>query len=106
MTQLIDKAVDGLGELNAEEGVWSDWFVGESDAQLIRGKCSTNEERLWGNLSALTDDGRQLPVRVAVLEGERWQLNPDLKTLDHDRKIWLFNNKPLYDLEWEPLEVL
>ena len=56
MTQLIDTSIDGLGKLNAE-GVWSGWFVGESDAQLIRGKCSTNEERLWGNRSALASDG-------------------------------------------------
>ena len=78
VTKLIDKVVDGLGKLNAEEAVWSSWFVGEGDAQLIRGRCSTNEERLWGNLSSLTDDGRWL----AVFEGKRWQLNLDPKTLD------------------------
>ena len=32
-------------------------------------------------------------------------MNPDPKTLDHDCKIWLFDNKPLCDLEWDPLEV-
>ena len=105
MTQLIDKVVDRLGKLNAEEAVWSGWFVGEGEAQLIRGRCSTNEERLWGNLSSLTDDGKWLAVRVTMLEGKRWQLNPDPKTLDQDCKIWLFDNKPLYDLEWDPLEV-
>ena len=46
VTQLIDKVVDRLGKLNAEETVWSGWFVGEGDAQLISGRCSTNEERL------------------------------------------------------------
>ena len=51
---------------------------------------------MWGNLSELTDDGRWFPVRVAML---------DLKTLDHNRKIWFFNNKPIYDLERDPLEV-
>ena len=45
VTQLIDKVVDRLGKLNAEEAVWSGWFVGEDDAQLIRGRCSINEER-------------------------------------------------------------
>ena len=50
VTQLIDKVVDRLGKLNAEEAVWSSWFVGEGVAQLIRGRCSTNEERLWGNV--------------------------------------------------------
>ena len=29
----------------------------------------SNEERLWGNLSSLTDDGRWLAVQVAVLVG-------------------------------------
>ena len=42
---------------------------------------------------------------VAVLEGKMWQLNPDPNTLDHDCKIRLFNNKPLDDLEWDPLDV-
>ena len=87
------------------EGVWSGRFVGESDAQLIRGKCSTNEEHFWGNLSTLTYNGRWLAVRVTLLEGKSWQLNPDPKTLDHDCKIWLLNNNPLYDLEWDPLEL-
>ena len=86
VTQLIDNAVDGLGKLNEEERVWSCLIVGESDAQLIRGKCSTNEERLWGNLSALTGNCRWLPMQVVVLEGMRWQLNGDPKTLDHDHK--------------------
>ena len=105
VTQLIDGAVDGLDKLTAEETVWSGWFVGEGDAQLIRGRCSTSGDRLWGNLSSLTDDGRWMAVRVAVLKGKWWQLNPDPKTLDHDCKIWLYDNKPLYDLEWDPLEV-
>ena len=52
--QLIDKVVDTLCKLNAEDVVWSGWFVGEGDAQLIRGGCSTNEECLSGNLSSLT----------------------------------------------------
>ena len=69
VTQLIDKVVDRLGKLNAEEEVWSSWFVGEGDAQLIRGRCSTNEERLWGNLSSLTDDCRWLAVRMACVGG-------------------------------------
>ena len=84
VTKLIDKVVDGLGKLNVEEVVWSGWFVGEGVAQLIRGRCSTNEERLWGNL-----------VRVAVLEGKMWQLNPNPTTLDQDCKIWPFDNNPL-----------
>ena len=62
------------------------------------------ERILW--LSSLMDDGRWLVVRVAVLEGRRWQLNPESKAFDQDCKIWLFDNKPLiYDLEWDPLEV-
>ena len=32
VTQLIDKVVDGLGKLNAEETVWPGWFVGEGNA--------------------------------------------------------------------------
>ena len=32
-------------------------------------------------------------------------MNPDPKTLDQDCKLWLFDDKPLYDLEWDPLEV-
>ena len=32
-------------------------------------------------------------------------IDPDPKTLDHDCKIWLYDKKPLYDLEWDPLEV-
>ena len=105
VSQLIDKVVDRLGKLNAEEAVWSGWFVGEGEAQLIRGRCSTNEERLWGNLSSLTDDGKWLAVRVAVLEGKRWQLNPNLGKLDRDCKLCLFYKKPLCGLEWDPLEV-
>ena len=84
VSQLIYKVVGRLGKLNAEEAVWSNWFVGEGEAQLIRGRCSTNEERLWGNLSSLTDDGRWLAMQVPVLEGKRWQLNPNPKTLDQD----------------------
>ena len=53
VTQLIEKVVDGLGKLNAEEAVWPGWFIGEGDAQLIYGRFSTNEECLWGNLSSL-----------------------------------------------------
>ena len=105
VTQLINKVVDGLDRLNKEEGVWSGWFVGESDGQIIRGKCPSNEYRLWGNLSALSDNGRWLAVRVAVLEGKKWQVNPDPGKLDNDCKLWLFDNKPLHDLEWDPLEV-
>ena len=45
-------------------------------------------------------------MRVAVLEGKKWQVNPDLGKLDNDCKLWLFDNKPLVcDLEWDPLEV-
>ena len=91
----------GLDKLTTEEIVWSGWFVGEGDAQLIRGRCSTSRDRFWGNLSSLTDDGRWM----VVLTGKWWQLNPYPKTLDHDCKIWLYDNKPLYDLEWDPLEV-
>ena len=58
VSQLIDKVVDRLGKLNAEEAVSLGWFVGEGEVQLICGRCSTNEERLWGNLSSLTDDGK------------------------------------------------
>ena len=43
VTQLIDKVVDGLARLNDEEGVWFGWFVGEGDAQIIRGRCP-----IWG----------------------------------------------------------
>ena len=43
VTQLIDKAIDGLARLNDEEGVWFGWFVGEGDAQIIRGRCP-----IWG----------------------------------------------------------
>ena len=32
VTKLIDKVVDGLGKLNAEEIVWPGWFVGEGNA--------------------------------------------------------------------------
>ena len=32
VTQLIEKVVDGLGKLNAEEAVWPGWFIGEGDA--------------------------------------------------------------------------
>ena len=46
VTQLIDKVVDGLDRLNEEEGVWSRWFVGEGDAQIIHGRCPSNEYRL------------------------------------------------------------
>ena len=53
VSQLIDKVVDQLGKLNVEEAVWSGWFVGEVEAQLIYGRFSTNEECLWGNLSSL-----------------------------------------------------
>ena len=42
VTQLINKVVDGLDRLNKEEGVWSGWFVGESEGQIIRGKCPSN----------------------------------------------------------------
>ena len=49
VTQLIDGVVEGLDKLPVEETVWSGWFVGEGDAQLIRGRCSTSEDRLWGN---------------------------------------------------------
>ena len=58
-----------------------------------------------GNLSALMDDGRWLAMHVVVLEGKRWQLNLDVGKLDRDCKLWYFDNKPLCDLEWDPLEV-
>ena len=87
VTQLINKAIDGLERLNDEYGVWSGWFVGEGDGQIIRGKCPSNEYRLWGNLSALSDNGWWLPVRVAMLEGKTWQVNLDLGKLDNDCKL-------------------
>ena len=105
MMQLIDRVVDGLYRLNEEEGVWSGWFVVESDAQIIRGRCTTNHDRLWGNLSALTNNGRWLAMWVAVLEGKKWQVNLDPRKLDNDCKLWLFDSYPLCDLEWDPLEV-
>ena len=43
-----DKVVDGLGKLNVKEAIWSGCFVGEGDTKLICGRCSTNEECLWG----------------------------------------------------------
>ena len=39
VTQLIDRVVDCLDRLNEKERVWSGWFVGEGDAQIICGKC-------------------------------------------------------------------
>ena len=77
MTQLIDKVVDGLARLNDEEGVRLGWFVGEGDAQIIRGRYPSNKYRLWGNLSVLTDNGQLLALQVAMLEGKKWQVNPD-----------------------------
>ena len=56
VTRLIDKVVEGLARLNEEEGIWFRWFVSEGDAQIICGRCPSNEYRLWGNLSALTDN--------------------------------------------------
>ena len=44
---MIDKVVDGLARLNDEEGVWFGWFVGEGDAQIIRGRYPSSEYRLW-----------------------------------------------------------
>ena len=61
------KVVDGLDKLNMEEEVCLGWFVGEGVAQMICGRCTTNEDCLWGNLSALTDDGKW----VALLEGKK-----------------------------------
>ena len=43
VTCLIDKVVDGLARLNEEEGVQFGWFVGEGDAQIMRGRCPSNE---------------------------------------------------------------
>ena len=71
VTQLIDKAIDGLTRLNDEEGLLFGWFVGEGDAQIIRGRCPSREYRLWGNISALTDNGQWVALRVAVLEGKK-----------------------------------
>ena len=44
-------------------------------------------------------------IWVAMLESKKWQVNPDSGKLDNDCKIWLFDNKPLCDLERDPLEV-
>ena len=44
-------------------------------------------------------------MRVAVLEGKKWQVNPDPRKLETDCKLWIFDKKPLCDLEWDPLEV-
>ena len=96
LTQLIDKVVDGLDKLKAEEGIWSCWFVGEGDAQMIHGRCTTKEDHLWGNINALMDDGRWL----VALKGKSQQLNPNSRKLDHDCKLWAFDNKPLCELEW------
>ena len=71
MTQLIDKAIDGLARLNDKEGFWFGWFVCGGDAQIIRGRCPSGEYRLSGNLIAFTDNGQWLEVRVAVLEGKK-----------------------------------
>ena len=84
MTQLIDKAVDGLDKLNVKEGVSSGWFISDGDEQIIYGKCTSNEDRLWGNLSALTNDGKWLAVLEAMLESKRWHLNPNPRKLDCD----------------------
>ena len=105
VTRLIDKVVVGLARQNEEEGVWFGWFVGEGDAQIIRGRCPSNEYRLWGNLSALADNGQWLAVRVAVLEGKKWQVNPDPGKLESDCKLWIVDNKPVCELDWDPLEV-
>ena len=77
VTQLIDKPINGLTRLNDEQGVWFRWFVGEDDAQIIHGRCPTSEYRLWDNLSVLTDNGQWLAMRVTMLEGKKWQVNPD-----------------------------
>ena len=61
----------------------------------------SNEYRLWGNLSALTDNGHWL----AVLEGKKWQVNPNFGKLETYCKLWIFDNKPCRDLEWDLLEV-
>ena len=105
MTQLIDTVVDGLARLNEEEGAWFGWFVGEGDAQIICGRWPSTEYRLWGNLCALSDNGQWLAVRVAVLEGKKWQLNPDPGKLETDCKLWIVDNKPVCDFDWDPLEV-
>ena len=42
---------------------------------------------MWGNLSSLTDNGRWLVVWVALLEGKKWQVKPDLRKLDNDCKL-------------------
>ena len=78
--------------------------VGEGDAQIIRGMCPSREYRLWGNLSALTDNGQWLAAQVVLLEGKNWQINPDPGKLESDCKLWMFD-KPLCDLEWDPLEL-
>ena len=39
------------------------------------------------------------------MEGKKWQINPDPGKLETDCKLWIFDNKPLCDLEWDPLEV-
>ena len=83
MSQLIHEVVDGLERLNEEEGVWFGWFVGEGDGQIIHGRCPSNEYRLWGNLSALSDNGWWL----AMLESKKWQVNMNPWKLDNDCKL-------------------
>ena len=87
--------------MNEKEGVWSGWFIGEGDGQVICGMCSSNEYRLWGTLSALSKNGQWL----VVLEGKKWQVNPNPGKLDNYCKLWVFDNKPLCDLKWDSLEV-
>ena len=47
----------------------------------------SGEYRLWGNQSALTDNGQWLATRVAMLEGKKWQINPDHGKLKSDCKL-------------------
>ena len=91
--------------MNEEEGFWFGGFGGEGDAQIICGRCLSNEYRLWVHLSALINNGQWLALLVAVLESKKWQVNLDPGKLETDCKLWIFDNKAICDLEWDLLEV-
>ena len=40
-----------------------------------------------------------------MLEGKKWQVNPDPGNLESDCKLWIVDNKPVCKLDWDPLEV-
>ena len=68
-------------------------------------KIKGNSQILFVVISALINNGRWLAVGGALLDGKKWQLNPDPWKLDNDYKLWFFDNKSLCDLKWDPLEV-